>query len=147
MFLNKVTLVGFLGRDPTVRRLPDGTLAVTLNVATSYRSKVPDGGWVSYTEWHRVKVYGRLAEVAAAYLRKGRQVYLEGKLKTESWQDRSGKEFSWVVVEANQIVMLDRAEKTLRDGESREHTDMSWLETDAPQSAGEPAISDVEIPF
>ncbi len=147
MFLNKVTLVGFLGRDPMVRRLSGGSLAVKLNVATSYRSKVADGGWVSYTEWHRVKAYGRLAEVAAAYLRKGRQVYLEGKLKTESWQDRSGKEFSWVVVEADQIVMLDRPEEVLRDGESSEHTDMSWLEADAPQPARTHTISEAEIPF
>jgi len=147
MFLNKVTLVGFLGRDPTVRRLPEGTLAVTLNVATSYRSKVPDGGWVSYTEWHRVKAYGHLAEVAAAYLRKGRQVYLEGKLKTESWQDRSGKEFSWVVVEATQLVMLDRPNDGRPDEVRSEHPDMSWLETDVPRPARAHAISDAEIPF
>lgn len=147
MFLNKVTLVGFLGRDPTVRRLPDGTLAVTLNVATSYRSKAPDGGWVSYTEWHRAKAYGHLAEVAAAYLRKGRQVYLEGKLKTESWQDRSGKEFSWVVVEATQLVMLDRPGDGRRDEERSEYPDMSWLETEAPPSARAHAIGDAEIPF
>ena len=147
MFLNKVTLVGFLGRDPTVRRLPCGSFAVTLSVATTHRSNASDGGWVSYTEWHRVKVYGHLAEVAATYLRKGRQVYLEGKLKTESWQDRSGKEFSWVVVEANQIVMLDRPEQARLDGDSTELTDMSWLEKDAPRSARVRAISEAEIPF
>lgn len=147
MFLNKVTLIGFLGRDPQVRSLPSGTLAVTLNVATDYVSKTPEGNSVSYTEWHRVKVYGPLAKVAANYLHKGRQVYLEGKLKTESWRDSSGKQKSWVVVEASQLVMLDRRSQAAGTHDSTDTMDMSWLETRAPQPTRQERVPSVDIPF
>lgn len=91
--VNKVILVGHLGQDPEVRYMPDGTAVTTLSVATSetWRDK-QTGENRENTEWHRVVLFGKLAEVAGEYLRKGSQVYIEGQLRTRKWTDTNGIE-------------------------------------------------------
>lgn len=91
--VNKVILVGHLGQDPEVRYMPNGGAVANLTLATSetWRDKV-DGEMREHTEWHRVVVFGKLAEIASEYLRKGAQVYIEGQLRTRKWTDQSGQD-------------------------------------------------------
>lgn len=91
--VNKVILVGNLGQDPEIRYQPSGGAVATLSIATSesWRDK-QTGENKEQTEWHRVVLFGKLAEVAGEYLRKGSQVYIEGKLRTRKWQDQSGQD-------------------------------------------------------
>lgn len=91
--VNKVILVGHLGQDPEVRYMPNGGAVANLTLATSesWRDK-QDGEIREHTEWHRVVVFGKLAEIASEYLRKGAQVYIEGQLRTRKWTDQSGQD-------------------------------------------------------
>ncbi|EDV3735072.1 single-stranded DNA-binding protein SSB2 [Salmonella enterica subsp. enterica serovar Saintpaul] len=91
--VNKVILVGNLGQDPEVRYIPNGGAVANLTLATSesWRDK-QDGEIREHTEWHRVVVFGKLAEIASEYLRKGAQVYIEGQLRTRKWTDQSGQD-------------------------------------------------------
>lgn len=91
--VNKVIVLGRLGQDPDVRATASGTQVVNLNVATNELGPPDDqGNRQDLTEWHRIVIFGRMAENAATYLRKGSQVYIEGRLQTRKWQDQSGSE-------------------------------------------------------
>lgn len=90
--INKVILIGNLGADPEVRSTAGGTAVATLRIATTERRKDKDGNWSDHTEWHNVVVFGRTAENCGQYLKKGRQVYVEGRLQTRKWQDRDGND-------------------------------------------------------
>src|SRR5512139_2618182 len=91
--VNKVILVGNCGRDPEIRYLPSGQAVANVSVATSSRRKDKNSGeMIEDTQWHRVTFYDRLAEIAGEYLKKGRPVYVEGRLKTRKWQDKEGQE-------------------------------------------------------
>ncbi|NVK23149.1 MAG: single-stranded DNA-binding protein [Kangiellaceae bacterium] len=91
--INKVILVGNLGKDPEVRYTPDGRAIANITLATSETWKDKNTGQQQEkTEWHRVVIFGKLAEIAGEYLRKGSQVYFEGKLQTRKWQDQSGQD-------------------------------------------------------
>ncbi len=92
MTVNKVILVGNLGQDPDLRATAGGMPVCSLRIATTDRRKDKDGNWKDHTEWHSVVVYGRQAETANQYLRKGRMVYVEGRLQTRKWQDRNGQD-------------------------------------------------------
>jgi len=110
--INKVILIGNLGRDPEVRYTPSGSAVANLNLATdeSYKDK-QSGQMVPRTEWHRVVMFGRLAEISQQYLKKGSKVYIEGKLQTRKWQDQSGQDryTTEIVVDGfqGQMQMLD----------------------------------------
>lgn len=90
--VNKVILVGNLGQDPEVRYMPNGNAVANITVATSESWKDQQGQQQERTEWHRVVLFGKLAEITGEYLRKGSQVYLEGKLQTRKWKDQSGQD-------------------------------------------------------
>ncbi|ABZ75208.1 single-strand binding protein [Shewanella halifaxensis HAW-EB4] len=90
--VNKVILVGNLGQDPEVRYMPNGNAVANITVATSESWKDQQGQQQERTEWHRVVMFGKLAEITGEYLRKGSQVYLEGKLQTRKWKDQSGQD-------------------------------------------------------
>ncbi|RED51061.1 single-stranded DNA-binding protein [Aestuariispira insulae] len=90
--LNKVILVGNLGRDPEVRNTQSGDKVANLNIATSERWRDRDGNNQEKTEWHRVVLFGKIAEVAERFLRKGSKVLIEGKLQTRKWTDQTGQE-------------------------------------------------------
>jgi single-strand DNA-binding protein len=90
--VNKVILVGNLGKDPEVRYTPNGKAVANLTLATSESWKDQAGQVQEKTEWHRVSMFGKLAEIAGEYLRKGSQVYIEGKLQTRKWQNKEGQD-------------------------------------------------------
>ena len=105
--VNKVILVGNLGADPETRAMPSGTTVANLRIATSesWRDK-QSGEQQERTEWHRVALFGRLGEIAAEYLKKGSQVYIEGSLRTRKWQDKQGNERYSTEIVANDLQML-----------------------------------------
>jgi single-strand DNA-binding protein len=109
--VNKVILIGNLGGDPEVRYMPNGNAVANLNIATSESWKNRQTGeQEDRTEWHRVAIFGKLAEIAGQYLRKGSKVYLEGKLQTRKWQDQQGQDryTTEVIIDFNgQMQMLD----------------------------------------
>jgi single-strand DNA-binding protein len=105
--INKVILVGNLGADPETRAMPSGTTVANLRIATSesWRDK-QSGEQQERTEWHRVVLFGRLGEIAAEYLKKGSQVYIEGSLRTRKWQDKQGQERYSTEIVGNEMQML-----------------------------------------
>ena len=105
--INKVILVGNLGADPETRYIPSGSAVTNLSVATSESWKDKQTGeQKDRTEWHKVAMFNRLAEIAAEYLRKGSQVYIEGKLRTRKWQDRDGNDRWTTEIIADEMQML-----------------------------------------
>ena len=105
--INKVILVGNLGADPETRYMPSGSAVTNLSIATSEQWKDKQSGeQKERTEWHKVAMFNRLAEIAAEYLRKGSQVYIEGKLRTRKWQDRDGNDRWTTEIIADEMQML-----------------------------------------
>jgi single-strand DNA-binding protein len=105
--VNKVILVGNLGKDPETRYMPSGSAVTNLTLATSESWKDKQSGEAQErTEWHKVAMFGRLAEIAAEYLRKGSQIYIEGKLRTRKWQDKEGKDRWTTEIVADEMQML-----------------------------------------
>ncbi|MDH4107568.1 MAG: single-stranded DNA-binding protein [Gammaproteobacteria bacterium] len=105
--INKVILVGNLGADPETRYMPSGGAVTNLSLATSESWKDKQTGeQKDRTEWHKVAMFGRLAEIAAEYLRKGSQVYIEGKLRTRKWQDKDGNDRWTTEIVADEMQML-----------------------------------------
>ena len=148
--INKAIIVGNLGRDPEVRYTANGNAIANITVATteSWKDK-QSGERQEKTEWHRVVFFGRLAEVAGEYLKKGAQVYIEGRLQTRKWEDKSGQERYTTEIVANEMQMLgsrgDGTTGTSNDdssGEARSATDSSG----SGASGGDPDLDD-DIPF
>lgn len=155
--VNKVILVGNLGRDPEVRYLPNGDPVANVTIATSSRYKNKSGEMVEETEWHRVTFFGRLAEIAAEYLKKGRPVYVEGRIKTNKYTDKDGQEKFSTSIIANELQMLgDRAHGDGQEGQQRPASRQdapSQRQGNASQAAPAPRASsgfddmDSDIPF
>ena len=104
--VNKVILIGNLGRDPETRYMPDGAAITNISVATTDTWKDKQGEKQEKTEWHRVAFFGRLAEIAGEYLKKGSQVYVEGRLQTRKWQDKDGQDRYTTEIVADRMQML-----------------------------------------
>jgi len=152
MAVNKVILVGNLGGDPETRYMTNGDAVTNFSLATTDRWKDKNTGEnKDSTEWHRVVIYGKLAEIAGQYLKKGSQVYLEGKLRTRKWQDKSGQDRYTTEISADQMQMLGRREGS---GEPEGHTP-SNQESNVPRQAPnktnttqfDGAAIDDDIPF
>ena len=149
--INKVILVGNLGADPEIRYMPSGGAVTNLSIATtdSWRDK-ESGEQQERTEWHRVAMFGRLAEIAGEYLRKGRQVYIEGRLRTRKWQDRDGNDRYTTEIVANEMQMLGGRSDTGAGAPSRPAPEAAPAA--APAAAASTASSDSgdfddDIPF
>lgn len=141
--VNKVILVGNLGRDPEVRYSGDGAAICNISVATTSSWKDRNSGEKrEETEWHRVVFYNRLAEIAGEFLRKGRPVYVEGRLKTRKWQGQDGKDNYTTEIIAEQMQMLGgRGESGGGDFESQHHSSAPAQQrpsAPAPQAAPQP---------
>jgi single-strand DNA-binding protein len=109
--VNKVILIGNLGKDPEVRYTPNGNAICNLTLATSRNWKSKDSGEkMEETEWHRVVMYDRLAEIAGEYLKKGRPIYVEGRIKTRKWQDKEGVDRYTTEIIAEEMKMLGSRE-------------------------------------
>ena len=104
--INKVILVGNLGRDPELRHTKNGVPVANLSIATSETWSDKDGSKQERTEWHRIVLWDKLAEIAHKYLSKGRQVYLEGRLQTRVWKDNNGDKRYTTEIRGDQLVML-----------------------------------------
>jgi single-strand DNA-binding protein len=155
--INKVILVGNLGADPETRYTANGAAITTIRVATSesWRDK-QTGETQERTEWHRVKFFGRLAEIAGEYLRKGRQVYIEGSLRTDKWQDQSGQDRYTTEVIANEMQMLGgrgddaparSSQGGFRDGGEAPSRGGSSQSRSQPAQEVEDSFTDDDIPF
>jgi single-strand DNA-binding protein len=104
--VNKVILVGNLGRDPEMRYMPSGDAIASFSVATTDTWKDKNGQKQERTEWHRISMFGKLAEIAGEYLKKGSSVYIEGRLQTRKWQDKEGNERQTTEIVADRMQML-----------------------------------------
>jgi len=148
--VNKVILVGNLGQDPQSRAMPSGKAVVNLRIATTdqWRDK-QTGENKENTEWHTVVMFDRLAEIAAEYLRKGSQVYIEGKLRTRKWQDKEGNDRYSTEIVANEMQMLGgRGGGGAGGGSEREPAQRSAgsAQGGAPAGGGRDEFDD-DIPF
>lgn len=113
--INKVILVGRLGRDPEVRYTPSGVTVANFSIATSDEWKDKETGQKQEkTEWHRIVAWRRLGEICGEYLRKGKQIYVEGKLQTRSWEDRDGNKRYTTEIVAQNMQMLDAQTRDMR---------------------------------
>ena len=137
--VNKVMIIGRLGADPEVKEISSGNTVTTLSVATSESWNDKQGQKQERTEWHRVVVWGKLAELCGKYLSKGRQLYVEGRLQTRSWEDQNGQKKYTTEVVANNVQFLSGAsEQKTQSSSSAEHQDFG----------PEPSFdSNEEIPF
>lgn len=156
--VNKVILVGHLGQDPEVRYMPNGGAVANLTVATSdtWRDK-QSGEQKERTEWHRVTLYGKLAEVAGEYLRKGSQVYIEGQLRTRKWQDQSGQDryTTEVIVDIGGSMQMlggkqDGGQQNNQRQQSSGNGRQQQAQKQTPPASSEPPMDfddDSDIPF
>jgi len=154
--VNKVILVGNVGRDPELKYTPSGTAVVAFSIATNERYKDKNGEFQERTEWHNVKAWQRTAEIVAEYVKKGSKVYVEGSLRTDSWEDKNTHEKKYrTEVIVNDLVLLGGRGEGAPGGGGRarsEHTEMDQRvpEQEAqpqPQPAKAGEITDEDIPF
>ncbi|SDX98846.1 single-stranded DNA-binding protein [Nitrosomonas sp. Nm33] len=151
--VNKVILIGNLGRDPEVRYMPSGDAMANLNIATTDTWKDKGGEKQERTEWHRVVMFGKQAEIAGEYLKKGSQVYIEGRLQTRKWMDKSNIERYTTEIIADRMQMLgSRAaganfESSGREGEY--NNSASYADKPANHNKTNSGFDDLEddIPF
>ncbi|HTO08761.1 MAG TPA: single-stranded DNA-binding protein [Myxococcota bacterium] len=106
--VNKVIIVGNVGRDPELRYTQSGQPVASFSIATNERFKDRDGNWKDRTEWHRIVAWARLAEICGEYLRKGSQVYVEGRIQTRDWEDKEGNKRQTTEIVALSMQMLGR---------------------------------------
>jgi len=153
--LNKVQLIGNLGKDPEVKYTPQGTPVAKITLATNERYKDKDGNWQDRTEWHNVVLWQRLAEIAGEYLKKGGKVYIEGRLQTRSWDDKQSGQKKWMteVVASDLILLGGRGEGGGESGGGYSRGAAAGGGNNFDQREPEPApagpgpISDEDIPF
>ena len=127
--VNKAILIGNLGKDPEVRYLEGGTAVATFSIATSETYKNRNGELITTTDWHNIVVWRKLAEITEKYLKKGNKVYVEGKLKTRSWQDQDGNTRYTTEVVADNLTMLGgRKEESNSHSEGKQADDNSLKE-------------------
>lgn len=139
--VNKVILIGHLGQDPEVKYMPSGSAVANVSIATAEQWKDKNTGEKQEkTEWHRVIFFGRLAEVVGEYLRKGSQVYVEGRLQTRKWQDKNGQDRYTTEIVAGELQMLGGKG-------TGERADASSGSGDYSAGAGSAADPNDDIPF
>lgn len=133
--LNKAMIIGRLGQDPDVRYTQSNTAVANMSIATSERYKDKSGEWKEKTEWHKVVAWGRTAEVCQEYLKKGLQVYIEGPIQTNKWEDKEGQTRYTTEIKALQMTMLDSKGSNSSGGAPKP----------AQSKASEPVSSNVEL--
>lgn len=153
--VNKVILLGNLGKDPEVKYTPSGTPVAKFSLATNDRYKDKDGNWQDRTEWHNITAWARTAEIAGEYLKKGSKVYIEGSLRTHSWDDKAtGQKKYMTEVNVNDLVLLggrgeggggDSGGSSRTSSSGASHFDQRVPEGDPANASG--PITDEDIPF
>ena len=138
--VNKVIILGHLGSDPELRYTPSGAAVANFNVATNERWPDKEGNFQEHTEWHRIVCWRKLAEIAGEYLKKGRQVYIEGKLRTRNWEDQNGvKRYQTEIIASNMQMLGSRGDEV-----STSSTE-DFGDSDFPPA--EEQNSDSDLPF
>lgn len=142
--VNKVILVGNVGRDPELRYTQGGQPVASFSIATNERFKDKEGNWKDRTEWHRIVAWARLAEICGEYLRKGSQVYVEGRIQTRDWEDKEGNKRQTTEIVALSMQMLGR-----RGGEAGGPSagEDSQARTGGDDPLSQSSGADDEIPF
>jgi single-strand DNA-binding protein len=143
--VNKVILIGNLGSDPQVRYTPGGQAVANFNIATSERFNNKNGEKEERTEWHRIVAWGKLAEICQQYLKKGKQVYIEGRLQTRQWEDQQGQKRQTTEIVAQNMQMLGRVgDAPGGGGGDFSSQEFAGSPEPAPQGA---ATTDDDLPF
>lgn len=150
--VNKVIIVGNLGNDPETRYMPNGSAVTKISVATSESWKDKQTGQQQErTEWHRIVFFGKLAEIAGQYLKKGSKVYIEGSLRTNKWKDKeNGQDRYSTEIIADEMQMLDSKDGSQRDSQGAQqgfHQPPQQAPQQAPQQGGGTDDFDDDIPF
>ena len=144
--LNKIMLIGNLGKDPEIRYTPEGTPVANFSIATSENWTDKSGSRQEHTEWHTIVAWNRLADLAKKYLSKGRQVYIEGRIRTREWNDRDGNKRRTTEVVATQMVLLGSRSQSMEAG--IQPMDMATRSDTGPEdSFVDSGITDDDIPF
>ena len=145
--VNKVILVGRVGQDPEVRYMPNGNAVANITLATSEKWKDKQTGQAQEkTEWHRVKAFGKLAEIIGQYVKKGALLYIEGSLETRKWQDQSGQDRYTTEIKANQMQMLSGQQSG--QSQPQQQAQPQYQQAPQPQQAsGQFDDFDSSIPF
>ena len=142
--VNKVILIGNLGKDPEIRTTPQGTSLARFSLATTSTWKDASGAKQERTEWHDIVAWEKLAQICGEYLHKGKMVYVEGSLQTRSWEDQNGQKRYKTEVKASNVVMLSKREDGSRAGASTAAREVA--DTPEPATAGGGAYDD-DVPF
>lgn len=145
--INKVIIIGHLGRDPETRYMPNGEAVTNIAVATSEQWKDKTSGEQKQaTEWHRVTFYRKLAEIAGQYLKKGSQIYIEGRLQTRKWQDKDGSDRYTTEIIADKMQMLGGRQEAQQDQPATQQRQAA-KSAPAPSRGGSFSDMDDDIPF
>ncbi len=144
--LNKVMLIGNLGRDPEIRFTPDGSPVATFSIATGEVWTDKNGTRQERTEWHNIVAWNRLADLAKRYLTKGRQVYVEGRIRTREWDDKEGNKRRTTEIIASQMVLLGSKPQGVEAAPMPQPIQRS-APADVEQGPGDTGITDDDIPF
>ena len=152
--VNKVTLLGNVGKDPEIRSTPSGVIVASLTLATSDNKKDAQGNWQEQTEWHNLKAFNRTAEIVRDYVKKGSKLYVEGKITTNSWEDKETKQKRYrTEILVNELVLLSGREDGGSGGYSRSGGGAAAGFDQRPAASGAEdlnqaaEISDDDIPF
>jgi single-strand DNA-binding protein len=148
--VNKVILIGRLGRDPDLKYTPSGAPVANFSLATDESFKDRNGEQQSRTEWHRIVAWGKLAEICGEYLTKGKQVYVEGSIRSREYEDKSGNKRTVYEIVARQMTMLGSradSERAAADRPAAERTPGERAPSAPPEAPPEPEITDEDIPF
>ncbi|MEN6317394.1 MAG: single-stranded DNA-binding protein [Syntrophaceae bacterium] len=136
--VNRVLLIGRLGKDPEVRYTPDGMMVTNFTMATDEQRKDKNGQKIQRTEWHRIVTFGKLAEICSTYLSKGKLIFIEGRIQTRSWEDKDGNKRSTTEIIANNMQMLDskgmtKSQDTADDNQFQQYSGVDQVpEEDVP---------------
>jgi single-strand DNA-binding protein len=146
--LNKVMLIGNLGKDPEVRAIPSGVKVANFSIATTERYKDRDGNQTEKTEWHNIVMWRGLAEIAEKYLKKGSQIFVEGRLQTRSWDDQAGVKKYMTEIVADNLVMLGKPRgEAGSGGGDRDMGSEPYKPQKAMASSNVPPAPEDDLPF
>ena len=148
--VNKVILIGNLGSDPEVRHLSSGSVVANFNIATSESYTNKNGERVTQTEWHRIELWDGLAKIAEQYLKKGQTVYIEGKLKTENWQDSDGNNRTTTRIRGLSMTMLGgrSGDQSESNGDQNSQQQVNTSSTTPASTTPPPEEDDIDdLPF
>lgn len=146
--VNKVILVGNIGQDPEIRYMPNGNPVANLTLATSETWKDKQTGEArEQTEWHKVVLFNKLAEIAGEYVKKGSKVYLEGSIRTRKWQDQQGQDRYTTEILGNELQMLDRRSEAQGQNEYQQYSQQASEAPKPAAKAPEVDIAEDDIPF